>query len=82
MTQASTNEIKLSVNEQIVADLLTNPKFGALAPVFVLEAIRFYAITVRNAGKPEEHGNSFISQIVWYETADSIAKHLEELYAN
>lgn len=62
----------------VINKLVNNDKYGALAEVFVIEAVAYYAESILKNPPPTEHGNGLISVIAWHELADHCMKTLVE----
>ena len=59
-------KVKHKTNIQVVNDLMTHSKQGALMQAFIIEAIAKYAeLTKEAVGKPDWAPNSFISAGAW-----------------
>jgi len=79
----------MSLNQEQL-DKMTNQEFlkwvmnfsahGALAEVFIIEAVRFYSEKVANQPKPEDDGNSFISPVAWHELGCEINEKVKSKY--
>lgn len=71
---------KRQSNEEFVNELMTFSKYGVLAQVFPIEALRYYSELVSGQPKPTEAGNGLVSPIVWHNIATDVNKALKENY--
>lgn len=69
---------KARTNEKIVKDIMTRSKYGALAQMFVMDAINKLANTVAESKPSEYPKNGFISPEAWIGVAKEIQKELKE----
>ena len=72
-------------NYKIVSDLMTVSPYGAIAQVFVLEAIRAFSEHVCNQPRPEvteeELSQVLIDPRIWWNVAKDINTKIEKTFA-
>ncbi|WP_339800738.1 hypothetical protein [Saezia sanguinis] len=65
-------------NVEFVTDLMEYSKYGAMAQLFVIEALHHYSNSVANASHEQfEEWNGLISPQVWQGVAREIAEKIE-----
>lgn len=70
---------KRKTNIQVVNQMMEFSQHGALAQLFILQAIEKYADACI-AAKPEEMENGFISGVAWQGVAKDLKRQLNEHY--
>lgn len=69
---------KRMTNIEFVTDLMEYSKYGAMAQLFVIEALRQYSATVANASPEQfEEWNGLVNPQVWQDVAREIAQKIE-----
>lgn len=63
---------KRPTNEEFVSYLMNDSKYGQLAQVFVVEAIRYYSELIVKQPAPTEDNGEIISNISWYGIATEV----------
>lgn len=71
---------KLESNEDLVADLMTYSPYGALAQVFIMEAIQSKAEAVAKSVVDPDAADSFINPVVWRNIAIDIKERCDKFY--
>ena len=66
----------LSVSE-FIAHLLEVSPYGAMAPIFILEAIRYYSERVSSQDEPEDDAEAMINPKAWHATATNIFEQIK-----
>lgn len=66
-------------NEMMVRDLMEVSPYGALAQVFIIEAIRYYSERVAAQAAVSDPGAS-LDPAVWHEIAKDVLRRLEHNY--
>ncbi len=67
-------------NTELVDDLMSYSRFGAMAQVFIIEAIRSYSSRIVENGEPEDNKSLFISPVLWYNIAKDVLDRVEQNY--
>ena len=73
--------MKRKDNVQKITHLATMNPGGPLTQVFILEAVRQYADHVLAAGRPDDTAPTWINVGAWYDTAEAVARELQNLEA-
>ena len=69
-------------NELFVRNLMQFSPYGALAEVFVIEAIRHYAGMIASTPKPEEKEHAIVNPRAWHDIAEDITNKINERQGN
>lgn len=72
----------IKTNEDFLHYVMNFSKQGALAQVFVIEALRYYCERVTQNGEPKDDPLSMLSPIAWYKTGLEIQELLRAKYDN
>ena len=70
----------VKTNEDFLHYVMNFSKQGALAQVFVIEALRYYCERVTSNGEPKDNVVELISPVAWYKTAVEIQDLLKAKY--
>lgn len=70
----------VKTNEDFLHYVMNFSKQGALAQVFVIEALRYYSERVTQNGEPKDNVVELISPVAWYKTAVEIQELLKAKY--
>lgn len=70
----------VKTNEDFLHYVMNFSKQGALAQVFVIEALRYYSERVTQNGEPKDDVTQLISPIAWYKTGLEIQELLKAKY--
>ena len=71
---------KLESNEDLVADLMAYSPYGALAQVFIMEAIQSKAEAVAKSVVDPDAADSFINPVAWRNVAIDIKERCDAFY--
>lgn len=69
-------------NDDLMHYIMNFSKHGALAQVFVVEALRYYSEQITKHGEPKEDLSSFVSPVIWYKIGLEINEILEIKYGS
>lgn len=79
--KAEVEKRDLRTNEEFILDLINYSKHGALAQVFVIEAIRFYSKMVAESTPSEDKDKlSFISPQAWHDVGEDVYNQWKNKY--
>jgi hypothetical protein len=70
----------IKTNQDMIHYIMNYIATGALAEIFVIEALRFYSERITQQGEPTDDKPSLISPIAWYKTAVEIENLLKAKY--
>jgi hypothetical protein len=70
----------IKTNEDMLHYIMNFSSHGAMAQIFVIEALRYYSEKVTEKGEPNEEQRSIISPIAWYQTGLEIQNLLKAKY--
>jgi hypothetical protein len=70
----------IKTNEDMLHYIMNFSSHGAMAQIFVIEALRYYSEKVTEKGEPSEEQRSIISPIAWYHTGLEIQNLLKAKY--
>jgi hypothetical protein len=71
---------QIKTNEDILRDIMNFSRYGALAQLFVIDALTKFANTVA-ASKPEDYpDNGIVQPEAWIGVAKEIKEKLDEFY--
>lgn len=69
-------------NQEFLADLITFSRFGPMAEVFVMEAVRLHAQAVAAQDPDKADQNSMVSPHLWVNVARDITARFEQRTAS
>lgn len=70
---------KRMTNVEFVTELMEFSRYGAMAQLFVMEALRRYSNTIANASPEQfEQWNGLISAEAWQAIAEEIAQKIDQ----
>lgn len=73
--------MKLETNEDLVLDLMNYSPFGALGPVFIMEAVRRYANALAATPLPPSPPESMFSNETWNKVALDVKTRCDKFYS-
>lgn len=76
----SQEQIDKMTNQEFLKWVMNFSTHGALAEVFIIEAVRYYSEKVANQPKPEDDDKSFINPLAWYELGQEINSKMKMKY--
>lgn len=73
-------QIDKMTNQEFLKWVMNFSSHGALAEVFIVEAVRFYSEKVANSPMPKDDKASVISPVAWHELASEINAKVKTKY--